>query len=170
MRRGAARMAFAALLPGLVGCGYQMEAQHLPQNASTLAIGAVRNRTFTGELDLRLKDQLRRRLMRNPSFALTAAEGSELILEIDLTHAAFIRALDVSNTNLSSLSMRLRGRVRLRGTGAEAKLIRSQAISVGVTLSFDQPVIETPAVRDEITGDAIAAFVERVEAMLYGNF
>ena len=163
-------MAFAALLPGLVGCGYHMEAQHLPRNASTLAIGTIHNRTFTGELDLRLKDQLRRRLMRNPSFALTAAEGSELVLDIDLTHAAFIRALDVSNTSLSSLSMRLKGRARLRSTGAEAKLIRNKAISVRARLNFDQPVIETPAVRDEITGDAIAAFVKRVEAMLYSNF
>ena len=147
-----------------------MEGEYLPENLSSISIGAVRNRTFTGELDVRVKHELRRKLMRNPHLRLLVRGQGELTLEIELTNASFTRFLDVSNTDLNSLRLRLDGRVLLFRTGDKRKVVRSQQISVSTVLGFDQPVIETPAVKDEITNDAIVLFVERVESVIYTSF
>ena len=163
-----AALSLAAL--GLGACGYRMEGQFLPDNLSTISIGDIPNRTFTGELDVRLKHELRRKLTRNPNLRLVAENQGELTLEVQLNHASFSRHLDVSRTDLSSLRMSLSGRVTLRRTDAEPRIVRSQDISVSTALGFDQPVIETPAVRDEITNDAIVLFVKQVESMIYASF
>lgn len=170
IRRGAYGTAIILATLSLGACGYRMDGQFLPDNLSTISIGAIQNRTFTGELDVRLKHELRRKLTRNPNLRLVAEHQGELTLEVRLNQASLSRHLDVSRTDLSSLSMSLSGRVTLRRTDAQPRIVRSQDISVSTSLGFDQPVIETLAVRDEITNDAIVLFVERVESMIYASF
>ena len=147
-----------------------MEGEYLPDNLSTLSIGAIHNRTFMGELDLRLKHELRRKLLRNPNFRLMPKGRGELTLAISLTKAEFVRSLDTSDIDISSLRVRLAGTVVLRRTDSKPRLMRERTISVTSLIRFDQPVIETPAVRDEVINDAIVAFVERVESLIYMNF
>ena len=176
-RRMAARIghgvqagAIALLLLGLAACGYHMEGEYLPENLTTLSIGPIHNRTYTGELDVRLKHELRRKLSRNPNLRLAGQGRGELTLEIELTSANIIRRLDVSDTDLSSLRMRLKGKMILRRTDVRTRIVRQRKISVLARLGFDTPVIETPAVRDEITNDAIILFAEQVESVIYSNF
>ena len=147
-----------------------MEGQYLPENLKTLSIGTIHNRTYTGELDVRLKHELRRKLSRNPNLRLVGQDRGELILDIELTSARILRRLDVSDTDLSSLRMRLKGRMTLRRADEQARKVHQGGISVSTTLRFDTAVIETPAVRDEITNDAIILFVEKVESAIYSNF
>jgi hypothetical protein len=162
--------AIALLLLGLAACGYHMEGEYLPENLTTLSIGPIHNRTYTGELDVRLKHELRRKLSRNPNLRLAAQGRGELTLEIELTSAKITRRLDVSDTDLSSLRMRLRGNMTLHRTDVQPRIIRQRQINIVASLRFDTPVIETPAVRDEITNDAIVLFVENVESVIYSNF
>ena len=170
VHRGVLGAAIVLAALSLGACGYRMEGQYLPDNLSTISIGAIHNRTFTGELDVRLKHELRRKLTRNPNLRLVPENQGELTLEVQLNNASFSRHLDVSRTDLNSILMSLSGHVTLRRTDAQPRIVRSQDISVSTALGFDQAVIETPAVRDEITNDAIVLFVERVESMIYASF
>ncbi len=153
------------------GCGYRMETMGLPGQAGSLGIGTIRNLTYSGGLDVHLKKLLRNRLLRNPNFKLTTPEQSELVLEIELTDLQVGRALDVSDTDISSLSYRLEGRMSLRrGREGEKKVILNRNLTAYSILSFSLPVIETPEVRAEIAEDVLEVFVDQVENSLYSHF
>jgi hypothetical protein len=158
----------ALLLTG--ACGYRMDTVGLPDNAKSLGIGQIRNYTYTGELDVRLKHELRRKLLRNPAFTLTSPEHSELVLEVSLTRLTVSRPLDVSDTDLSALLYRLRGSVSVFRTFPERRLVLKQRITTIVRLDFDRPVMETPAVRDEINEDVVIAFAAEIEQALFRHF
>ena len=160
----------AALTGPAGGCGYRMEGQGLPGNARSLGLGQINNLTFTGELDVRLRSELRRVLLRNPAFSLTSPEASELVMEINLTRLTVTRPLDVSDTDLSSLRYQLRGTMLLfRREPVKRRILRTRLVA-RVRLDFDRAVMETPAVRDEIGEDVIIAFAELVEKALYRHF
>ncbi len=163
-------VALLATLASGAGCGYRMESRGLPEGAASLGIGTIRNRTFTGELDVRLKHELRRKLLRNPAFALVSPERSQLVLEVDLLRADFVRSLDVSNTSISSLVLVLEGRINLRKARGGQPVIRNAGVAVSTRLDFDRSVIESAAVRDEIEHDAVVAFAAKVEQLLYEHF
>lgn len=151
------------------GCGYQMESSRLPGNATTLAIGNIRNLTYTGQLDIRLKSALRRKLERNPAIRLTAPGSGELLLEIELTELRVGRALDLADTDISSLGYVLSGRMLVRRTGGDKRILIREGVTASTTLNFNQPVIETPAVREEVAADVIDLFAEQVEKRLYAH-
>lgn len=169
---GVPLLAAALLAVALLGagCGYRMETPTLPGNARSLGIGQIRNLTYTGELDVRLKNALRNQLLRNPGFLLTSPERSELVLEISLDELKVSRPLDVADTELSALVYRLRGTVTVYRMGPEKLEILKKRITAGSRLDFDIPVLETPAVRDEIRDDVIVAFAVKVEEALYQHF
>ena len=70
------------LAVAVASCGYQLDGPRLPNNASRLSIATVKNETTTGELDIRLQQLLRSRMLRHTSFDLVAAEGSDMSLEV----------------------------------------------------------------------------------------
>ncbi|MCZ6626945.1 MAG: hypothetical protein O7E56_01825, partial [SAR324 cluster bacterium] len=108
--------------------------------------------------------------LANPAFALISPERSQLILEVDLNRADFVRALSVSNTDISSLRIDLVGVVNLRRPRQKIPVIANAVIRASATLNFDSSVIESAAVRDEIENDVIVAFVKKVESLLYLHF
>ncbi len=165
-----AQLGLLAILLGMTGCGYRMEQRGLPEQATSLGIGSIKNLTYTGELDVRLRHELRRKLLANPAFALISPERSQLILEVDLNRADFVRALSVSNTDISSLRIDLVGVVNLRRPRQKIPVIANAVIRASATLNFDSSVIESAAVRDEIENDVIVAFVKKVETLLYLHF
>ncbi len=158
----------AALL--LAGCGYSMETRSLPDHAHSLSIGKVRNLTYTGELDVRVKQELRQKLLRNPALVLKSPKESDLVLDIDLDSLNVSRALDVSDTDLSSLLYSLSGGMTLYRPFPRKTVVLQRKVSASTRLNFNQAVIETPAVRDEITTDVILAFVAEIEHQLFQHF
>ncbi len=158
------------MLLAVAGCGYRMETEGLPGNAHSLGIGRIRNLTHTGELDVRLRTELRRRLARNPSFRLTPPERAELQLEVALTRLRVTRPLDVSDTDLSSLRYVLGGVMTVFRRMPERKQIMRRKVNAMVRLDFDRAVIETAAVRDELDEDVIIEFAGQIVQTLYRHF
>lgn len=169
-RRGAGLWAVVLAVLWVGGCGYGGDPARLPGNAASLAIGAVRNLTYTGELDLRLIGALRARLSNNPSFLLGPPEQSELVLEVELKELRVSRARAVSSTNLTSMTSVLTGRIVLRHQGPGGRAILQQDISASSVLIFAESIVMTPAVKEQATDRVVAAFAERVEERLYSHF
>lgn len=158
-------IALAAAL-ALAGCGYEQNRPRLPGKAERLTIGLVQNRTYTGELDVRLREEIRKRLLLNDAVVLTSPEQSELTLELDLNRLDITRTRDLSNTNVSGLTFALTGRMVVVATRDRTRRYMNEPIAVTTSLSFDRPVIETPSVRDEGISDLLRAFAREVELRL----
>jgi hypothetical protein len=159
-----------AVLLVVSGCGYSLETPRLPGNAGTLAIGTIRNRTFTGELDVRLQHRLRSLLLKHPGFELSVPERSDLILDIELTEFRAVRARDLATTSLTSVSYQLIGLVSVYDRRHSRYHIRRQPVNSVSRLDFDTPTVETPAIRDEGLEDALQSFSVQVENLLFLTF
>ena len=166
-----------ALLAGLfvvglavAGCGYRQEVPRLPDNATSVGIGSVKNLTSTGQLDVLLKTALIRQLSRNPALFLTGGERSQLILDIELSRLDVSRARSVSNAEISSLAFGLQGKMNLIRRVDGKAIISNAGIGANTHLDFDLQVIETPALRDEGINDLVIAFARAVEARLTTHF
>ncbi|MCH7476625.1 MAG: hypothetical protein IIA14_00810 [SAR324 cluster bacterium] len=171
-RAGAIALLAGLFVVGLAvaGCGYRQEVPRLPDKATSIGIGSVKNRTATGQLDVLLKTALIRQLSRNPAFFLTGGERSQLILEIDLSRLDVSRARSVSNPEISSLAFTLRGKMKLIRRADGKAIFSGASISANTHLDFDLPVIETPALRDEGINDLVTAFARAVEERLTNHF
>ncbi|HUJ76079.1 MAG TPA: hypothetical protein VL359_14540 [bacterium] len=160
----------AALLLALAGCSYQLESPRLPGDASTLALGTFNNRTFTGELDIRLQHRLRDLLLRNPGFELTDVSRSDLVLDVEITGLDIARARNLASTNLSSESYTMTGLVSLYDRRARRYEFNGRAVVGSFNLDFDAPTTETPAIRDQGLDGAVQDFARNVEALLFYSF
>lgn len=161
-------LALAGALSG--GCGYGLDTPRLPGNAGTLAIGTVRNRTFQGELDVRLQHRLRSVLMKHPGFELGAPDRSDLVLDIELTQFRVVRARDLVTTNVSSVSYQIVGLVSVYDRRQRKFYVSRQPVNSVSRLDFDSPTSETPAIRDEGLEDAVQNFALQVENVLFLAF
>lgn len=170
--RGRAGLALGllALLLGAVGCAYRLETPRLPGNAGTLFIGVIRNRTFAGELDVRLQHRLRELLLKHPGVELGPMDQSDLILDIELTVFRPVRGRDIASTNLTSVSYQLAGLVSVYDRRQGRYYFKRSPVSVVSVIDFDTPTIETPAIRDEGIEDALQSFALQVENLLFLTF
>ena len=166
------RVVFFLALAGSLGggCGYRMETAKLPDNAESLGIGTIRNLTYTGELDIRLKNLLRRRLLRNPAFSVISPDRSQLILEIELKELIISRTQDVSDTDITSFGYTLKGEMQIIRAGPERIVVLKKNVEAKSVLSFNQPVVETPAVIDDAAHEVMIIFAEKVEEGIFINF
>ena len=166
------RVVFFLALAGSLGggCGYRMETAKLPDNAESLGIGTIRNLTYKGELDIRLKNILRRRLLRNPAISVISPDRSQLILEIDLKKLIISRTQDVSDTDITSFGYTLKGEMQIIRAGPEKKVVLKKNIVAISVLSFNQPVIETPAVIDDAANEVMIIFAKKVEQGMFIHF
>ncbi len=155
---------------GAGGCSYRLESPHLPNEAGTLGLAAVRNRTFTGELDVRLQHRLRSLLLRHPGFQIGQPEHADLVLDVELSDLNVIRARDLASTNLTSVSYRLVGFISLYDRRSSQYYFNRQPVVSTSHQDFDTPVTETPAIRDEGLDDAVEGFARQVEGMLFYTF
>jgi len=168
----AAVLALAVLLGALLpaGCGYEQARPGLPAGARSLAIGLVRNATYRGELDVLLHDALRQRLLRAPGVHLTTPARSDLLLVVELTELDVVRARNLDDTNLSSLTFRLKGRMALYDQRGEHRQLTAGPVTAASVLNFARPVIETPSVQDEGLEEVIGVFAAEVEARVFRFF
>jgi len=167
--RGRRAALLAALLAGLLlaGCRYRVESPRLPGNAGTLAIGLIRNRTFAGELDVRLQHRLRDLLQKHPRVELGTPDHSDLILDIELTQFTVGRGRDLVSTNLTSVSFELVGLVSVFDRRHSQYYVRRYPVSSSSSVDFDAPTVETPAIRDEGIEAALQSFALQVENLLF---
>ena len=156
-----------ALLLGTMGCSYHVGSPRLPGNAGTLAIGVIRNRSFTGELDVRLQHRMRELLLKHPGVQLGPTDHSDLILDIELIQLQPVRSRDIASTNFTSVSYVLSGLVSLYDRRQGRYYYKRSQITVSSTLDFDTPTIETPAIRDEGIEDALNLFALQVENLIF---
>lgn len=167
----AAVLLLATLLPVLLaGCGYHQDVPALPGGARSLSLDAIRNRTDVGELDVRLRAELVRRLALQAHVTVLPAADTELRLSIVLDEATVSRALDPALTQDRSFSYTLSGRMTLLDTRTGARPVDGERIAVSVTRLHDPAVLETPAVRDEAYGRLLADFAEQVQRRLLQSF
>ncbi len=158
------------LAAALGGCGYRQAVPRLPGDAGRLAIGPVRNHTFTGELDVRLREALRRRLLAHAFVRPVAGARSELVLEIDLDALDVQRRVDAIDPGRRVLTFTVRGRMRVRDRRGEDAVVHDQRVSAAEAVVVDATALETPAVRDEGIDDALDAFAAQVERRLLQHF
>jgi len=170
LRRGAWALGAILLAAAVAGCGYSRESPRLPGNAGTVAIGNIRNRTLTGEVDVRLGHRLRALLLKHPGIELAAPEHSDLVLDIELTLLRTVRARNLSTTNLTSVSFQLAGQVSVYDRRTSQYYVFRQTVQSTSRLDFDSPTVETPGIRDEGLDDAIQAFALQVENLLFLSF
>jgi len=166
------RYALAGLLLalGVAACGYRWESPRLPGNAGTIAIAEIRNRTLTGEVDVRLAHQLRALLLKHPGIQLTTPDHSDLVLDIELTVLRIVRTRDLATTSLTGVSYQLAGQVSVYDRRSRQYYIYHEVLQGISTLNFDSPTVETPAIRDEGLDDAIQDFALKVEDTLFLSF
>jgi hypothetical protein len=158
------------LLALAAGCGYRVDTPRLPGNAGTLAIGVIRNRTFQGELDVRLQHRLRSLLLKHPGFELGPPDHSDLILDIELTQFRVVRGRDLASTNLTNVSFQLVGLVSVYDRRQSRYYVNRQPVNSTSRLDFDSPTVETPAIRDEGLEDAVSSFAIQVENLVFLTF
>jgi len=156
-----------ALLLGSFGCAYHLATPRLPGNAGTLHIAVIRNRTFTGELDVRLQHDLRELLLKHPGVELGPMDRSDLILDIELTQFRSVYGLNIASTNLSSVTYQLAGLVSVYDRRQSRYYVKKTPISAVSAIDFDTPTVETPAIRDEGIEDALKTFAVQVENLLF---
>ncbi len=161
-RRALLPAALAALWLVAAGCGYRQDVPRLPAGALSLAIGPIENATFTGELDVRLRDALKRRLMRHAHITLRPPEASDLVLTVRLTGFDITRTLDPAVTANRTFGFRLEGRYTVQDRRRGEPLVSGRPLRVRVALVQDPGTLETPAIRDEGIDDAVDAFAERL--------
>lgn len=157
-------------LAWLAGCGYEMDAPRLPNDRRTIAVEPIRNRTFEAELDVRLQQQLRRRLFRTAGIRVVPPERSDLVLDIELRQLALNRARDITSTDVTSLVYQLSGTMTLRDAGSGKLIFERLPISVSSSYQLPEASIETPAVSDEALNNTIAAFADAVIQELLRSF
>jgi hypothetical protein len=167
------RLRITLVLPlcmALAGCGYRLDTPHLPNNASRLAVAAIRNETATGELDIRLQQFLRSRLLRHTSFDLVALDRGDLSLETVLVELKITRGRNLASTNVSSIVYELKGDASLFDRRSGAYYFLRTPVAVVSRLDFDAPVVETPAIRDEGLTGVLEKFAQRLEALVLLSF
>ena len=163
--------AFALLaLPLLAGCGYHQDVPALPGGAHELTVQRIANLTDMGELDVRLRAQLERRLAQMAHVRLVAPERSSLALSIALLRLTIDRSLDPAISTERTFLYSLSGTLTLTDLRTGRPVINSEAISVQVTRLYAPTVRETPAIRDEGLNDVLARFAEVVEQRLFRTF
>ena len=154
----------------VAGCGYQMEKPRLPGGARNLSVAVIHNRTFTGEVDVRLRRELRRLLYRDAGIHVTPHEQSQLSLEISIRKLTIIRRTSLQNTSVTSLAYRLSGKISLIDTDTGELLIDEHPIATTTRLVFSQAQLETPAIRDEVLSDALKVFSQLIVDRLLLSF
>lgn len=164
--------ALTALLVSLTvaACGYHWESPRLPGNAGTIAFADIRNRTLTGEVDVRLAHRLRALLLKHPGIQLTTPDHSDLVLDIELTVLRIVRTRDLATTSLTGVSYQLAGQVSVYDRRTRQYYVYHEGLQGISTLNFDSPTVETPAIRDEGLDDAIQDFALKVEDALFLSF
>jgi len=174
LRRGRAAaicLAAALALPlALGGCGYGLDSPRLPQGAGTIAIAAIRNRTTTGELDIRLAQLLRYRLSRHSTFSLAPEDSADVVLQVTLNDLKINRSRDLTSTNVSAIAFTLTGPVSLLDRRRSAYYLFNVQVSGSGRLDFDTPTSETPAIRDQGLTEVLNDYANSVEALLLRNF
>lgn len=160
---------FAAAL-GLGACGYRLDSPRLPDNAGTLFIAPIRNRTTTGELDIRLAHLLRSRLLRHASFDLAAQEAADMTLDVQLTELRVTRVRDLTSTSVSSIVYTLKGEASLLDRRTRRYYFQRVAVMANSRLDFAAAVVETPAIQDEGLTGVLDKFAERLEALVLPGF
>lgn len=170
LRRGAWALAAVALAATIAGCGYTRESPRLPGNAGTVSIGTIRNRTLTGEVDVRLGHRLRALLLKHPGIELATPDHSDLVLDIELTLLRVVRTRNLATTSLTSVSFQLAGTVSVYDRRTSQYYVYRQTVQSVSRLDFDSPTVETPGIRDEGLDDAIQSFAAQVEDMLFLSF
>jgi hypothetical protein len=162
-----------ALLPAwltIAGCGYHLESPRLPGNAATLSIGSIRNRTQTGEVDVRLAHQLRTLFLKHPGMQFVAPDRGEIVVDIELTQLRVVRARDLATTNINNEQFQLVGILSVYDRIHSRYYVYHQAIQSFSRLDFDSPTIETPAIRDQGLDAAILGIAEQIESAVFVSF
>lgn len=163
-------VAFLVLVLALPGCGYTLDSPRLPLNASRLSIATIKNSTTTGEMDIRLGQILRSRLLRQSSFDLVSVESSDLSLEIEMEDLKITRGRDLTTTTVSNIVYQLKANVSLLDRRTKAYYYYKAPVIANSRLDFDTPVIETPAIRDEGLTGVLEKFADRLEALVLLGF
>jgi hypothetical protein len=159
------------LLVGLAaGCGYRQDVPVLLGGGQRLAIGPIRNLSYAGELDTRLRAQLQARLLRHAGLRLVPPAQSDLLLTIEITDLRIDRGLDGSAPGRRSLVFVVSGRLTAEDQHNGRKLIAGEALSASSQVLFDPPLLETIALRDEGINGAVDAFAAQVEQRLFFTF
>ena len=166
------RATFAWLLAivSLAACGYGMESPSLPNQRQSIGIDPIRNNTYEAELDVRLQEELRRRLFRDAGIRVAQPERSDLVLTVELKQLSLTRIRDVDSTNVRKLTLNMAGAMTLRDTVTGQVLY--DKVPVNATTRYDLPesAVETPAVRDDALGDVIGVFADNVVRRLLLSF
>lgn len=169
---------------GMAGCGYHMESLHLPGHARSLGLGPVYNRTYQGELDYRLTNQLRTRFLQEAYTDLVSPETSDLVLEVELVDFQITRYRNLTSlagtqggSSTGSLAagsapftinFTVSGTLTLRDN--RENIIRMDHIPVSGTssLSFDAAdTLETPAVKNQGVDQALADIAARIVRQVF---
>jgi hypothetical protein len=154
----------------MLGCGYGMDAPHLPNNHRTLALDPVRNRTFEGELDVRLQQALRRLLYRTAGVEMVSPDESGLLLTLEIQQLDLERARSLDSTDVKRLNYHIAGVITLKEQGTGRLLIDKAPVAVNTRYDLPEAAVETPAVRDDAVNAVVAQFAEAVVARLLVNF
>jgi hypothetical protein len=147
-----------------------MEAPRLPNGRHTVGIDPIVNRTYEGELDVRLQQELRRRLFRDAGIRVWPIEQSDLVLTLELSTLAYNRARDINRSDVSSVSLSLAGVMTVRDAGTGQLLFNRAPVGASAALELPQAAVETPAVRDDAIDEVVGAFADAVIERLLLNF
>jgi hypothetical protein len=172
-RRGCAWPSLAPLILALallLGCGYGMDAPRLPNNHRTLALDPVRNRTYEGELDVRLRQALRRILYRTAGVEMVSPEDSGLLLILEIQQLDLVRARSLDSTDVKRLNYHIAGTMTLKEQGTGRLLLDKLPVALNTRYDLPEAAVETPAVRDDAVNDVVSQFAEAIVARLLVNF
>lgn len=159
---------FGLFLLSLGGCGYSHEVERLPGGASSIAIREVQNATHSSDLDVKLRGILRNRFLQTPRITFAPPSRSDLVLDVKLSSFTKSNAVSLTDTNISSLSARLKGTFILYQRGKV--LIKKTTLNVTEVLTFAQATLETPSILDRLKNEAISSFADKLLYSVLNHF
>lgn len=152
------------------GCGYQMESPRLPNDRHSIGVEPVYNRTYEAELDVRMQEELRRRLYRDPAIRVTPPERSELVLNVELQDLTLSRSRSLDSTDIRAITLSLRGVMSLRDAASGELIYDRQPVAVSSRYDLPDSALETPAVRDDALSTVLTDFADQIVRQLLLTF
>ncbi|MDH4247624.1 MAG: LPS assembly lipoprotein LptE [Deltaproteobacteria bacterium] len=169
---GARFFTLTGLLLLLGGCGYAPEATVLPGGAYRIWLAPVENVTSQAEVDVILREKLRRMLLSRPTVMLVGEEESRVILKVIVFRVDTGRALSTDSTGTARrhLVYTAYGRFTLSDRVDGRLIIRDAPVTGSGQSWLPTGQGEPPAARQEALDSALAVLAAQVEQGLFLSF
>lgn len=156
----------------LTGCGFQLNRNRvtLPDNARSISLQNIENKSYTAGLDLLLKEQLIDRFSRN-AVNIKAVQTADLSLQFQITNSRYSRsdyALD-SSVKTYVFVFTISGRLSVVNNIKNSTLFKNQSLSGTYSLKTESTDLTQTEISDGRL-EALGNLAEKIVTKISQDF